>query len=400
MSIIVALFIGLSVSAEEIFRDRKILKRESFLNLSRSGYILSKIVILFGMSGLQTLLFVLIGNSILGIKGLYLDYWLILFSVACFANVLGLNISASFDTAVTIYILIPLLVIPQMILGGAMFSFDKLNDKIGGNPSTSPAVADIMVSRWAYEALSVTQFKNNRYERLFYNYDRLESMANYKQVYYIPEMLQILDESAGLCGNDADRPLLDRDLALLRNELGKESAIFSDLSFGSLDKLTVRDFNPEMADRARSFLKQANERYVNLLNNVSNKRNEYIRQLYGEFGGEQGYLAFYNDQHNEFLADLLTKKSTSDKIRREGDRLVQIIDPIYFPPSNRKGISLRAHFYSPVKYTFGFEVSTLCFNLLIIWIFTGLLYLTLYYDVLKKLIHASGRIIPRGRLNE
>src|SRR5690606_8249491 len=40
MSVIVALFMGLTVSAEEIIRDRKILKREKFLNLSRSSYIL------------------------------------------------------------------------------------------------------------------------------------------------------------------------------------------------------------------------------------------------------------------------------------------------------------------------------------------------------------------------
>ncbi|MBN2862980.1 MAG: ATP-binding cassette domain-containing protein, partial [Bacteroidales bacterium] len=38
MSLIVALFLGLTISAEEIFRDRKILKREHFLNLSRSSY--------------------------------------------------------------------------------------------------------------------------------------------------------------------------------------------------------------------------------------------------------------------------------------------------------------------------------------------------------------------------
>ena len=47
MSIIVALFMGLSVSAEEIIRDRKILKRESFLHLSWNSYLLSKLVVLF-----------------------------------------------------------------------------------------------------------------------------------------------------------------------------------------------------------------------------------------------------------------------------------------------------------------------------------------------------------------
>ncbi|HEX3006212.1 MAG TPA: ATP-binding cassette domain-containing protein, partial [Bacteroidales bacterium] len=66
MSLIVALFMGLMVSAEEIFRDRKILKREAFLNLSRSSYLVSKVSILFAISAIQTITFVLIANTILG----------------------------------------------------------------------------------------------------------------------------------------------------------------------------------------------------------------------------------------------------------------------------------------------------------------------------------------------
>ncbi|MDZ7650149.1 MAG: hypothetical protein U5K54_25145 [Cytophagales bacterium] len=62
MSVVVALFIGLIISAEEIFRDRKILKRERYLNLSSSGYLISKLTILFSLSAIQTLSFILIGN--------------------------------------------------------------------------------------------------------------------------------------------------------------------------------------------------------------------------------------------------------------------------------------------------------------------------------------------------
>jgi hypothetical protein len=140
MSIIVLLFIGLTVSAEEIFKDKRILKRESFLNLSKSSYLFSKITILFTLSAIQAVLFVAIGNTLISINGMYFEYWLVLFSVACFANILGLNISATFNSAVTIYILIPLLVIPQMILGGAMFNFLKLNNTIGGGADV-PAIA-------------------------------------------------------------------------------------------------------------------------------------------------------------------------------------------------------------------------------------------------------------------
>ena len=107
MCVLVALFIGLMVSAEEIIRDRKILKRESFLNLSKGGYLLSKIAILLFISLIQTWSFVLIGNYILEIRSMNFDYWIILFSTSFFANMLGLNISSSFNSVVTIYILIP-----------------------------------------------------------------------------------------------------------------------------------------------------------------------------------------------------------------------------------------------------------------------------------------------------
>ncbi|TAG56216.1 MAG: ATP-binding cassette domain-containing protein, partial [Cytophagales bacterium] len=88
MSIIVALFMGLTISAEEIIRDAKIRKRETFLNLSRLGYLSSKITILFTISAIQTLLFALIGNSILGISGMNFSYWIMLFSLSCAANMM------------------------------------------------------------------------------------------------------------------------------------------------------------------------------------------------------------------------------------------------------------------------------------------------------------------------
>ena len=99
MSVVVALFFGLTMSAEEIFRDRKILKREQFLHLSRSSYLVSKVSVMFFLSAIQTILFVLVGNYILEIPYTELRYWLILFSCTCFANMLGLNISSSFNSA-------------------------------------------------------------------------------------------------------------------------------------------------------------------------------------------------------------------------------------------------------------------------------------------------------------
>ena len=69
MAVIVATFTGMSGSAEEIIKDRALLKRERFLNLSYGSYIWSKIVCMAGVSLLQTLLFIVIGNTIMGLHG-------------------------------------------------------------------------------------------------------------------------------------------------------------------------------------------------------------------------------------------------------------------------------------------------------------------------------------------
>ena len=180
MCVVVALFFGLTVSAEEIFRDRKILKREQFLHLSRGSYLFSKVFVMFFISAVQTILFMVVGNFVLEIPVTEMRYWVILFSCACFANMLGLNISSSFNSAVTIYILIPLLIIPQLLLSGVVINFDKFNPTVS-KPIGVPVVGEVMASRWAFEAFMVTQFRDNKFEKQFYNYDRTIAESDYKQ---------------------------------------------------------------------------------------------------------------------------------------------------------------------------------------------------------------------------
>ena len=181
MSVIVALFIGMTVSAQEIIKDRMILKRESFVNLSRTSYLFSKITILTVLSAYQSLIFVLVGNSIMEIQGMHFQYWAVLFSTCVAANLIGLNISDGFKTTVTIYIVIPFLIIPQIILSGIIVKFDHINPAIS-SPNKIPFYGEMMVSRWAYEALAVYQFKNNEYEKHFYSFDKEKSIAEYKRI--------------------------------------------------------------------------------------------------------------------------------------------------------------------------------------------------------------------------
>ncbi|GAH49343.1 unnamed protein product, partial [marine sediment metagenome] len=155
-----------------------------------------------------------------------------------------------------------------------MFSFDKLNEAIGGDKRKAPVIADIMTSRWAYEALSVTQFMKNEYEKKFYAVDKIKSMANYKLTYYIPELQQIFMETKELLENDSDsaKNILKQNIALLKNEITSENSRFNDIQFQQMDKLHIDKFNEEILNTASGFIDDLNDKYIKLYNAISKKK--------------------------------------------------------------------------------------------------------------------------------
>ena len=389
MCIIVSLFLGLTVSAEEIFRDRKILKREGFLNLSRQSYLMSKIGILFLLSALQTVLFVFVGNTILGIQGMYFDYWFALFTVSCFANVLGLNISASFNSAVTIYILIPLLLIPQMILGGAMFSFDKLNRKLG-TAGTVPFVAEFMPSKWVYESLLVNQFINNGYEKYFYQIEKKESKADFYQVYYIPELKDITNECLRAIKDKSDSAtkVKNQKLELLRNEITK-LASDSKIRFGIMNKLNPESFNSFVAFILKDYLDNVSGYYRDLFKEAYNEKETLIN--YWLTTQKNLYRSKKDAYFNESVNDIAKKVYEKNKIIRYNNELIQQIDPVFQDPVKRGYFNFRSHFFAPHKNFMNKSFPTFWFNLFVVWSMTIFFYITLSFDLLKKAMLLSER---------
>ncbi len=423
ISIVVALFMGLSGSAEEIIADRKIKKREAFLNLSQGSYLASKLLILFGFSAIQTLSYVLIGNVILDINGEYFTYWMVLFSVSCFANVLGLNISSAFSSAVTVYILIPLLLIPQMILSGAIFPFEKLNNSITEKGKV-PLVADIWVSRWGYEAVMVESFKNNAYERLFYPYDMRESMANFKSSFWKQEMDKVADKAFDYVEamkttapqqQDSLKMLLEEELILLKNELaycnqelilqkaqlttndGELMAgideLIKQLKAFDTNILTVASFNKNTVQKVKELLDYIKNYYMIAQNSAIDARDTEINKYKPESLAE-----LKNDYFSESMKDAVRKANTKQKIDRENGKLVQISDPIFtLPRQTSNPLDYRAHFFAPRKHLFGTYFSTYWFNIGIMWAMTILLYITLYFELLRKAINFLGNIKFRNK---
>lgn len=389
MSVVVALFLGLTVSAEEIIRDRKIRKRESFLNLSKGSYLWSKIIIMFTLSALQTFLFVLVGNNLLGVKGMFTDYWLILFSASCFANMLGLNISSAFNSAVTIYILIPFLIIPQLLLAGVVVKFDKLNPTLAKQGGV-PIVGEMMASRWAFEALAVNQFKNNEYQHHFYKFDKAKSTSDYKKNYWKTKLENKISKIDREIADKSKKEELELDLLLIKNELIKEQAFLKNkYQFKDLNKLTLTGFTPEVSASLKDFLEKIRQHYNDYENKYRAKEGEQTQKLIKQLGSDN-FVKLKENYTNESLNQLMQNNDFGDKCLEQGGRLIQRIDPVYLDPTESNLGA--AHFYAPTKRFLGSLYSTYWFNICIIWLMSLSLMVMLYFEVFKKVLDFFGNI--------
>lgn len=393
MSVIVALFMGLTVSAEEIIRDRKILKREKFLHLSRSSYILSKISILFTLSAIQTIMFVLVGNSILEIEGMFFQHWFILFTTSCFANLLGLNISSGFNSAVTIYILIPLLLIPQLILSGVVVKFDKLNPRIG-NTETVPFVGDLMASRWAFEASMVTQFKDNKFEREFFFYDQVMADADFKKIYFIPELRTKL-QSALRHYKDQDaesKQLVEKNLRIVRNGLQGELKKLGADKFPGIDYLTPAHFDSTLYSHTSAFLSKLNSYYIKRFNAADEQKDAKVAAMTDSPEKKKEFETLRNQYHNETVAELVKNTGETNRIIEKDGRLIQKIFPVYKKPEPEHLVDFNAQFYMPAKHFLNSDVDTYFFNMGVIWSMTLVLAFTLYFDILRLIMGGLGAL--------
>ena len=386
MAVIVSLFLGLTVSAEEIIKDQKIRKRESFLNLSNFSYLASKIAIMFIISAIQSFLFLLIGNSMLEIQGMYFDYWLVLFSVSCFANMLGLNVSASFNSAVTIYILIPFLIIPELLFCGVVVKFEKLNPAITSQENV-PFIGEIMASRWAFEALAVRQFKENEYESQFYTLNWKMSIAQFKKNFWMTNLRDKVTLLENALNKDLKNESVANALILLRNEITKENEFLKDSQFDNPERITIENLDSRLISDLRSYLTKKNTFYIKLYNNASDERDEKINSLSDSPEAKAIFQATKNDHENESLKNLLTNKNELSQIIEVDNKLIQRDAPIYLDPMHT-----RAHFYAPRKLFAGKLYDTYWYNIVIMWLMSIALMITLYFDMFRKFLDFFGNL--------
>ena len=379
-SVVVALFLGLTVSAEEILKDRKILKRERYLGQSYGAYLFAKLGILFFISAIQSASFIAVGNLILDVKGMFFPFWLTLFSLSCFANALGLNISATFNSAKVIYILIPILIIPQLLFSGVIVRFDRLFPSIT-QQSSVPWIGDVMASRWAFEAMAVEQYTQNPYSQITFDLDMKMKFYGWKKDYWIKDLQGYIQETRNHI-KEGNIPL--EDIAMLNNEWKKESERVEGLNvpLGGTEQMDTTQLNQRLTTWMSSS-KDLESYYVREYNKLNQIREERLSALTQTKEARQSYLDLKDQYHNESLEDIVTNKNDVARVVREGDNLIQKQNLIYIYPDSPS--LLQAHFYSPVKQLGNWELKTLWANIIVLWIMAMSMIVLLMFDGLNKL---------------
>ena len=371
MAVIVATFTGMSGSAEEIIKDRALLKRERFLNLSYSSYIWSKIVFMAGVSLIQTLLFIVVGNTIMGLHGLFWTWWLILFITAFLANLTGLLLSQCLNSVVSIYISIPLLLIPQILLCGLVVSFTDLAPK--STTGNVPLIGDIIPSRWSYEALAVTSFTDNQYEKNFFETDKEKYETQFYNVGFLYELQSQLKtmQDEQIHGKEVKPEhieIIRTNLPIITEFCGMEP-YQGDYSYESLD----------------NYMKEAENILAKRSNQITLKADAQISSFIRE-NGKETLLQLKRNNYNLKLEDCVVGADQKRMLDVVDNHIVPRTGLVFLTPQNQMG---RAPFYSSEKIIGSWHVKTLWFNMTILLLMSVIMIILLLTDTPGRYIRKN-----------
>ncbi len=180
LALVVAMFLGLTNSVDDITRDKPVLQRERNLNVRLSYYIFAKALTLGAFAVIQCVLFTFVGNFLLEVRGVFGILFSAMFFTTMSGVAIGLVISSLVNEAKTAVLAIPVVLIPQIILAGALIKYEDMNRDMDivytirqwaeRHPDSAmdprsdlqvPLICELMPMRWSYEALVFAQAKMN-----------------------------------------------------------------------------------------------------------------------------------------------------------------------------------------------------------------------------------------------
>jgi ABC transport system ATP-binding/permease protein len=149
LMVVVATWFGTSNAAREIVKEASIYRRERRIGLKLAPYIFSKLVVqsllvLVQVAMLVGIVWLGLGLGSPSVESIFYLY-LTLFLTALGGVTMGLFISAATSNSDRATSFVPVALIPQIIFGGAVVSFERMG-KVG------EWFSNLMISKWGYQA--------------------------------------------------------------------------------------------------------------------------------------------------------------------------------------------------------------------------------------------------------
>jgi hypothetical protein len=149
-----AVWFGCSNAAREIVGELPIFRRERMVNLVLPAYALSKVAVLGLVCAVQCLVLLGIVYLPLGLEGSFGALYLILLLTSLVGLGMGLTLSALVRSQQAAVALVPLMLIPQIILGGVIMPVHDMG------PATR-LLASLTATRWGFEGALHAEFADD-----------------------------------------------------------------------------------------------------------------------------------------------------------------------------------------------------------------------------------------------
>src|SRR6202035_1180089 len=264
---------------------------------------------LFGV--VQSVLFLVIGDAILEIRGMFWPYLWFMGTTAVAGVAGGLLISSLVNDAKTAANIVPLVLIPQIILGGALIKYDEMHrnldflyaltrdraakDRQPADDRMKPKAGEVLFicqfipMRWSYEAMVVAQAKLNPFtRRQDILTEKIEQLAKQKDLNAaesdrLDDLKETLAILSGLAGENAGQ--VNQKLHEIDRIIGGAGLDRSKFDSGG-DKVTAEQLFQ-------------NQKITDMLTDAQMKQKDYTSEARNVFfGPEKNY---YGKKLNVFV---------------------------------------------------------------------------------------------------
>ena len=173
-------------------------------------------------------------------------------------------------------------------------------------------------------------------------------------------------------------------------EINKYLRAKPDSLYQYASSLVPEKINPEVINVTKAYLEKVRKYNIRVYNWATTTKDNLKEKM--KAADNEGFMNLLYDNTNDKLEEFVKNRNETNKIINYKGRLYQKSDPIFRLPEHP---FIKAHFYAPKKLIFGTPVDTLVVNVLVLWVMTVLLYLALYFRLLKKLLDSSESLMGK-----